>query len=61
MSAAPMPCAARMTISISASTASAQAAEVTMNRTMPVAKMLRTPNTSPAAPPSRTSADKNSM
>jgi hypothetical protein len=61
MKAAPMPCAARITISISAFVASAQASDVAMNTAMPAEKMLRTPNTSPAAPPSSTSADRNSM
>ena len=61
INAAPMPCAARVTISIWASVDSAQASDIAMNTAMPVAKMLRTPNTSPAAPPSSTSAERNSM
>ncbi len=59
--AAPMPCNARMRISVWASGDSAHNSEVAMNRPIPARKMLRTPNTSPAAPPISTSADKNSM
>lgn len=61
MNAAPIPCAARMTMSVAASGASAQASEVPMNSAIPAEKMRLTPSTSPAAPPSSTSDARNSM
>ena len=39
--------------------ATAQASEAAMNRAMPAMKVLRRPNRSPAAPPTRISADKS--
>ena len=61
MNAAPTPWAARSTISVPLSGASAQASDMRTNSAMPAPNTRLTPNTSPAAPPSRTSADRNSM
>ena len=60
-SAPPIPCTARAAISIPAPGAIPQATEAAVKTATPITKILRRPNRSPAAPPTRISALNISM